>query len=84
MMLYFEEDKSESISVEITPDKTIYQLYIENINQISVIKAKIFLKKKNYLSNNNQLKKEFCFLLIGKDEPYIRINYIIIIFHGKF
>ena len=37
--LYFEEDKTESISVEITPDKTISQLYIENINQISVIKA---------------------------------------------
>ncbi len=73
IMLYFEEDKSESISVEITPDKTISQLYIENINQISVIKAKIFLKKKNFLSNNQQ-RKEHCFLLINKNDPYIRIR----------
>ena len=42
ILLYFEEDKSESISLEITPEKTISQLYIENINQISAIKAKIF------------------------------------------
>ena len=73
IMLYFEEDKSESISVEITPDKTISQLYIENINQISVIKAKIFLKKKNFLSNNQQ-RKEHCFLLINKNDPHIRIR----------
>ena len=52
ILLYFEEDKSESISVEINPKKTIYQLYLENINQINVTKAKIFLKKKNYSSNN--------------------------------
>ena len=73
IMLYFEEDKSESISVEITPEKTISQLYIENINQISVLKAKIFLKKKNYLSNNQQ-RKEHCFLLIDKNDPNIRIK----------
>ena len=71
--LYFEEDKSESISVEITPEKTISQLYIENINQISVIKAKIYLKKKNHLSNNQQ-RKEHCFILIDKNDPYIRIK----------
>ena len=59
--------------MEITPDKTISQLYIENINQISVIKAKIFLKKKNFLSNNQQ-RKEHCFLLINKNDPYIRIR----------
>ena len=73
IMLYFEEDKSESISVEITPEKTISQLYIENINQISVLKAKIFLKKKNYLSSNQQ-RKEHCFLLIDKNDPNIRIK----------
>lgn len=73
ILLYFEEDKSESISVEITPEKTISQLYVENINQISAINAKIFLKKKNYLPNNQQ-RKEHCFLLISKNDPYIRIK----------
>ena len=73
ILLYFEEDKSESISLEITPEKTISQLYIENINQISAIKAKIFLKKKNYLSNNQQ-RKEYCFLLINKNDQNIRIR----------
>ena len=73
IMLYFEEDRSESISVEITPEKTISQLYIENINQISVIKAKIFLKKNKYVSNSQQ-RKEYCFLLISKNDPYIRIK----------
>ena len=73
ILLYFEEDKSESISVEITPEKTISQLYIENINQISVIKAKLFLKKNNY-SSNNQQRKEYCFLLINKYDKNIRIR----------
>ena len=73
ILLYFEEDKSESISVEITPEKTISQLYVENINQISAINAKIFLKKKSYLPNNQQ-RKEHCFLLISKNDPYIRIK----------
>ena len=45
--LYFDEEKSESISIEVTPDKTISQLYIENINKISIIRAKIYLNKKN-------------------------------------
>ena len=71
--LYFEEDKIESISIEITPEKTISQLYIENINKISVMKAKMFLKKKNYLSNNQQ-RKEYCFTLINKNIPFIRIK----------
>ena len=69
--LYFDEEKSESISIEITPDKTISQLYIENINKISIIRAKIYLNKKN--STNNQ-RKEFCFVLINKNEPNIRIK----------
>jgi hypothetical protein len=73
ILLYFEDDKSESISVEITPEKTISQLYVENINQISAINAKIFLKKKSYLPNNQQ-RKEHCFLLISKNDPYIRIK----------
>ena len=73
IMLYFEEDQSQSISVEITPEKTISQLYIENINQISVIKAKIFLKKNANISNKQQ-RKEYCFLLINKNDPNIRIK----------
>ena len=73
IMLYFEEDKSEYISVEITPEKTISQLYMENINQISVLKAKIFLKNKNNLSNNQQ-RKEHCFILIDKNDPNVRIK----------
>jgi hypothetical protein len=73
IMLYFEEDKSESISVEITPEKTIFDIYLENINQISVKIAKIFLKNSNYISNNQQLK-EYCFLLINKNDPNIRIK----------
>lgn len=70
--LYFDEEKSESISIEITPDKTISQLYIENINKISIIRAKIYLNKKNYLPNNQ--RKEFCFVIINKNEPNIRIR----------
>ena len=70
--LYFDEEKSESISIEITPDKTISQLYIENINKISIIRAKIFLNNKKYLPNNQ--RKEFCFVLINKNEPNIRIK----------
>ncbi len=74
IMLYFDQERSESISVEITPEKTISQLYIENINQISVIKAKIFLKKKKQYISNSQQRKEYCFLLINKNDPYIRIR----------
>ena len=70
--LYFDEEKSESISIEITPDKTISQLYIENINKISIIRAKIYLNKKNYLPNNQ--RKEFCFVIINKNDPNIRIR----------
>ena len=43
--LFFTEDESVSISIEISPEKTISQIYIENINQISVIIAKISQKK---------------------------------------
>ena len=70
--LYFDVEKSESISIEITPDKTISQLYIENINKISIIRAKIYLNKKNNLPNNQ--RKEFCFVLINKNEPNIRVK----------
>ena len=70
--LYFDVEKSESISIEITPDKTISQLYIENINKISIIRAKIYLNKKNNLSNNQ--RKEFCFVIINKNEPNIRVK----------
>ena len=73
IMLYFEEDKSQSISVEITPEKTISQLYIENINQISAIKAKIYLKKNTNITNK-QKRKEYCFLLINKNDKNIRIK----------
>ena len=67
--LYFTEEKNESISIEITPDKTISEIYLENINQISVIQAKIFQKKQDIISKNN-----FCFTLFSSQNPYIRIK----------
>ena len=65
--LYFTEEKNESISIEITPEKTISQIYLENINQISVIKAKIFQKKPI-------IKKNYYFTLFSSQEPNIRIK----------
>lgn len=65
--LYFTEEKNESISIEITPEKTISQIYLENINQISVIKAKIFQKKPIN-------KKNYYFTLFSSQEPNIRIK----------
>ena len=63
IMLYFDQERSESISVEITPEKTISQLYIENINQISVIKAKIFLKKKKAIYIKQSTKERILFFI---------------------
>ena len=65
--LYFTEDKTESIFIEITPEKTISQIYLENINQISVIQAKIFQKKS--LTKNN-----YCFSLFSPQDPFIHIK----------
>ena len=65
--LYLTEDKEELISIELTPEKTLYQIYLENINQISVIQAKIFQKKpipKNYYS----------FTLYSSQDPFIKIK----------
>ena len=64
--LFFDQNKKYTISIEITPEKTISEIYLENINQISAIKAKISQKKD--LSNNN-----CCFTLFSKEDPYIRI-----------
>ena len=65
--LFFTEEKNESMSIEITPEKTISQIYLENINQISVIQAKIYNKK-------TLTKKNFCFTLYSNKEPSIRIK----------
>ena len=65
--LYFTEDKTESLIIEINPEKTISQIYIENINQISVIIAKISQK-------NSQEKKDYCFSLYSEKDPFIRIK----------
>ena len=65
--LYFTEDEKEFIQIEITPEKTIYQIYLDNINQISVIQAKIYNKK-------TLTKKNFCFTLYSNKEPSIRIK----------
>ena len=67
--LFFTEEKNESMSIEITPEKTISQIYLENINQISVIQAKIFQKKQDTISKNN-----FCFTLFSSQNPYVRIK----------
>ena len=65
--LFFTEDNTESISIEITPEKTISQIYFENINQISVIQAKIFQKKP-------LTKFNFCFYLYSPQDSSIRIK----------
>ena len=65
--LYLTEDKTESITIEINPEKTISQIYLENINQISVIIAKISQK-------NSQQKKDYCFSLYSQKDPFIRIK----------
>lgn len=67
-LLYFTEDQRVSISIEITPEKTISQIYIENINQISVIIAKISQKK---ISTQ---KLDYCFTLYSAKDPFIRIK----------
>ena len=66
--LFFTEDENVSISIEISPEKTISQIYIENINQISVIIAKISQKKN--LSQN----LDYCFTLYSPKDPFIRIK----------
>lgn len=66
--LYFTEDQKESISIEITPEKTISQIYLENINQISVIQAKLSQKK------NISQNAEYDFTLYSSKDPYIRIK----------
>ena len=65
--LYFTEDKTESITIEINPEKTISQIYLENINQISVIQAKIFQKK-------SELEKDYGFTLYSPKDPFIHIK----------
>ena len=66
--LYLTQDKSEFITIELTPEKTISQIYLENINQISVIQAKLSQKKE-------LIKKgQYCFTLFNEKDPYIRIK----------
>ena len=66
--LFFTEDKKDFIMLELTPEKTVSQIYLENINQISVIQAKLS-KEKNLIK-----KGEYCFTLFSAKDPYIRIK----------
>ena len=66
--LFLTEDKKEFLIIEITPEKTISQIYLENINQISVIQARLS-KKKNLLENG-----EYCFTLFSSKDPNIRVK----------
>ena len=78
ILIYLDEEKNSSVSVEITPQKTITEIHYKNINQISHEIAKLQLNKNNSQSNENNAnflntKREY--VLINKNDSYTRIKF---------
>ena len=77
ILIYLDEDKFNSVSAEITPQKTITEIHYKNINEISREIAKIQLNKNNSQSSENNLnfsttKRQY--ILINKNDSYTRIK----------